>query len=70
MPLTALPARARITGDRRQQLVTEVAKAYADGQSVRMISESIGRSYGFVHNLLAESGIDRRNRGGYHRNLR
>lgn len=70
MPLQTLPARSRITGARRTELVTEVAKAYASGQSVREISESIGRSYGFVHNLLAESGTERRGRGGYHRNLR
>ena len=37
---------------------------YESGQSIRLLAESSGRSYGFVHRILTESGATLRGRGG------
>ena len=34
------------------------------GEGIRKIAEVRGRSYGFVYNLLKESGVELRGRGG------
>jgi Helix-turn-helix domain len=34
------------------------------GESIRSLSASTGRSYGFVHRILTDSGVDLRRRGG------
>ncbi|MBA8823867.1 putative transcriptional regulator [Saccharopolyspora lacisalsi] len=44
-----------------------MALRYADGASIRRLAESTGRSYGFVHRVLTESGVPLRGRGGAHR---
>ncbi len=54
----------RITGDARDALARELAGRYRAGDSIREIAESTGRSYGFVHRLLSESGVQLRGRGG------
>lgn len=43
-----------------QELATEF---YGDGRSVREIARKLGRSYGYVHKLLAEAGVEFRPRG-------
>jgi hypothetical protein len=60
----ALTKGSRITGDQRGTLAAELAERYAGGESIRSIAEDTGRSYGFVHGILKESGATLRGRGG------
>jgi predicted transcriptional regulator len=55
---------ARITGAERSKLATDLRKQYDKGRSIRELAESNGRSYGFVHRVLSESGVTLRGRGG------
>ena len=61
---TDLKKGARITGASRDKLASELRKKYDAGQSIRALAESSGRSYGFVHRILTESGVTLRGRGG------
>lgn len=61
---TKLIKSARITGEGRQELAASLVERYRGGQTVREIAEDIGRSYGFVHGVLVESGVTMRGRGG------
>jgi Helix-turn-helix domain len=54
----------RVTGSERDKLAAELKGKYEDGESIRALSASTGRSYGFVHRALTESGVDLRGRGG------
>lgn len=62
--MTELRKGARITGTARNKLAADVTKQYTKGQSIRELADSHGRSYGFVHRLLVESGVKLRGRGG------
>ncbi len=55
---------ARITGSARDKLASDLKKKYEKGASIRSLAESTGRSYGFVHRVLTESGVQLRGRGG------
>jgi hypothetical protein len=55
---------ARITGSERSKLASDLRKQYDKGRSIRELAESNGRSYGFVHRVLSESGASLRGRGG------
>ncbi len=55
---------SRITGSERDKLAADLRKKYDSGQSIRSLAESTGRSYGFVHRMLSESGTPLRGRGG------
>jgi hypothetical protein len=55
---------ARITGEGRQSLAGTLVDRYSRGESIRSIADDIGRSYGFVHGILVESGVSMRSRGG------
>jgi hypothetical protein len=55
---------ARITGADRTKLASDLKKQYDRGRSIRELAESNGRSYGFVHRVLSESGVSLRGRGG------
>jgi hypothetical protein len=55
---------ARITGPERTKLASDLKKQYDKGRSIRELAESNGRSYGFVHRVLSESGVALRGRGG------
>jgi transposase-like protein len=55
---------ARITGSTRDKLAADLKKMYEKGASIRSLAESMGRSYGFVHRILGESGVTLRGRGG------
>lgn len=59
-----LPKGSRITGEGRTDLATALVDRYRQGESIRSIAEDIGRSYGFVHGLLADAGVEMRSRGG------
>jgi hypothetical protein len=54
----------RITGSERDRLAADVTKRYEAGASIRELAGDIGRSYGFVHRLLLDSGATMRGRGG------
>ena len=54
----------RVTGDDRSSLAAELKRKYEDGESIRVLAEASGRSYGFVHRILSESGAALRGRGG------
>ncbi len=61
---------ARITGQERSKLAGELRKQYDKGRSIRELAETHGRSYGFVHRVLSESGVSLRGRGGSTRGKR
>ena len=54
----------RITGSDRDKLASDLRKKYDSGKSIRELAASTGRSYGFVHRILSESGATLRGRGG------
>ncbi|MCW2606413.1 MAG: transcriptional regulator [Frankiales bacterium] len=54
----------RVTGDERGTLAADLKKRYEGGDSIRVLAETSGRSYGFVHRILSESGTTLRGRGG------
>jgi Helix-turn-helix domain len=54
----------RITGTARDKLAADLKKKYEKGASIRALAEATGRSYGFVHRVLSESGVTLRGRGG------
>lgn len=55
---------SRVTGAERDKLAGELRRKYDAGASIRVLAESTGRSYGFVHRILSESGTTLRGRGG------
>ena len=55
---------ARITGGDRNKLAADLKRTYTGGRSSRELAAETGRSYGFVHRILAESGVVLRGRGG------
>lgn len=55
---------ARISGSDRDKLATDLRKKYEGGASIRDLAAETGRSYGFVHRVLSETGVQLRGRGG------
>ena len=55
---------SRITGAARDKLGSQLVKKYEKGSSIRALAEETGRSYGFIHRVLSESGVTLRSRGG------
>ncbi|MDG4830002.1 helix-turn-helix domain-containing protein [Solwaraspora sp. WMMD1047] len=63
-----LESRRRIVGPERAALTKDFLRRYQqDKHSIRQIVRDTGRSYGFVHRILAEGGATMRTRGGPHR---
>jgi len=62
--VTDLSKGRRITGGDRDKLAADLRKKYDSGKSIRDLAASTGRSYGFVHRVLVESGATLRGRGG------
>ncbi len=60
----ALKKGSRVTGAERDRLAADLRKKYDAGQSIRTLAAASGRSYGFVHRILSESGATLRGRGG------
>jgi hypothetical protein len=54
----------RVTGSDRSKLATDLKSRYDSGESIRALASATGRSYGFVHRLLTETGVKLRGRGG------
>ncbi|MCU1593416.1 MAG: transcriptional regulator [Frankiales bacterium] len=61
---------SRVTGGDRDSLTSSLRKKYEGGSSIRALAEESGRSYGFVHRILSESGASLRGRGGATRGKR
>lgn len=47
----------RVTGTDRSKLAITLGRRYDSGESIRSLAASTGRSYGFVHRILAEAGV-------------
>lgn len=60
----------RVSGAERDTLASSLKARYDKGESIRALAQSSGRSYGFVHRLLTESGQTLRGRGGATRGSR
>ncbi|HEX2299164.1 MAG TPA: helix-turn-helix domain-containing protein [Pseudonocardiaceae bacterium] len=56
----------QITGPEREQIAVRLRDRYAQGASIRELMAQTGRSYGWTHRLLRESGAVLRGRGGAH----
>jgi hypothetical protein len=54
----------RVTGADRGKLATDLKTRYDAGESIRSLATSTGRSYGFIHRILTETGVTLRGRGG------
>jgi hypothetical protein len=54
----------RITGPERVAVTSAVKTMYWAGNGIRAIACDLGRSYGFVHRILAEAEVEFRPRGG------
>lgn len=54
----------RITGTARETLAAQLKADYEGGASIRTLANSTGRSFGFVHRILTETGVTLRGRGG------
>ncbi|MGH4025218.1 MAG: helix-turn-helix domain-containing protein [Pseudonocardiaceae bacterium] len=64
--LTPLTKGRQITGIERDQIAAQLKDRYAQGASIRDLMAQTGRSYGWTHRLLRESGAVLRGRGGAH----
>lgn len=62
--MTELKKGSRVTGADRSTLSSDLKRRYEGGASIRVLAEESGRSYGFVHRILSESGVALRGRGG------
>ena len=61
---TTLRKGTRVTGEDRNRLATDLKSRYDGGESIRSLATSTGRSYGFIHRILTETGVALRGRGG------
>jgi hypothetical protein len=61
---TTLRKGTRVTGEDRNRLATDLKNRYAAGESIRSLATATGRSYGFIHRILTETGVALRGRGG------
>jgi hypothetical protein len=60
----ALRKGTRVTGSDRSELANDLKTRYNSGESIRALANATGRSYGFIHRLLKETGVTLRGRGG------
>ena len=54
----------RVTGADRSKLASDRRARYDAGESIRSLATATGRSYGFIHRILTETGAALRGRGG------
>ncbi len=66
--MTKIAKGKRVTGADREKLAQELAAKYRAGASIGELSKETSRSYGFVHQLLSDAGVELRGRGGATRN--
>ena len=62
--LPMLEPNRHIAGAERMRIGNELVQRYVEGASIRSLAAATGRSYGFVHRMLRESGVEFRGRGG------
>jgi hypothetical protein len=62
--VTEMKKGSRVTGGDRESLSSRLKNRYESGESIRALAADSGRSYGFVHRILSESGASLRGRGG------
>ena len=62
--MTAVRKRSHIVGAERAALARDITARYIAGASIRSPADRHGLSYGFVHNIVRESGVPFRARGG------
>lgn len=56
--MTTIEPRKAIRGDDRAALTRNVRDRYfVGGEPIRAIATDLGRSYGFVHTLLTDTGL-------------
>jgi len=53
----------RIAGESRTQLAADLKAQYEQGASIRELTRTTGRSYGFIHQVLSEAQVPLRDRG-------
>ncbi|MFD8496023.1 helix-turn-helix domain-containing protein [Amycolatopsis sp. NPDC059657] len=70
METTARQKGTWVVGSARTRLGAALKKRYAKGSSIRCLADETGRSYGFVHRILAENGVQFRGRGGDTRSMK
>ena len=61
---TTLRKGTRVTGEDRNKLATDLKTRYDAGESIRSLAMATGRSHGFIHRILTETGVALRGRGG------
>jgi hypothetical protein len=61
---TTLRKGTRVTGEDRSKLAADLKSRYNAGESIRSLAVATGRSYGFIHRILTETGVALRGRGG------
>jgi hypothetical protein len=61
---TTLRKGTRVTGEDRSKLASDLKSRYDSGESIRSLATATGRSYGFIHRILTETGVALRGRGG------
>lgn len=65
--MTKLNKHVQLASTRRSKLARDISLRYAAGASIRDLADYYGRSYGFVHRVVFDSGTPLRNRGGSYR---
>ena len=61
--LPKLKKSKKLVGKERDKLKVKARRKYDTGVSIRSIAQELGRSYGFAHKLLEDSGVEFRERG-------
>jgi hypothetical protein len=54
----------RVTGADRDKLTRDLVSQYKSGASIRELAAQTSRSYGFIHRILKDAGVQLRGRGG------
>jgi hypothetical protein len=62
--VAAIAKGQRITGPERDKLGKSLKKRYVSGASIRELAAETSRSYGFIHRILSDAGVQLRGRGG------
>jgi len=52
-----------IAGEARAQLAADLKAQYEQGASIRELTRTTGRSYGFIHQVLSETQVPLHGRG-------
>ena len=62
--MTPIAKGRRVTGADRDTLTKDLVKQYKFGASIRELAAQTSRSYGFIHRILKDAGVELRGRGG------